>query len=281
MMCHCAGKPASPPLQADRSPTPAYAPLRAPEESAPALVPSSASVFWQRVSPVKSQPLASGADYYEFQAHSAQEAADIEVVIFDDTQATLRVLDQPSAYAGSWAMASVMREAGAIAGVNGGFFHPDFTPLGLMIADGRKTGTFTRTSLVSGAVLVTNSKPRLLWNHEFPGEQAVTQMLQAGPRLVDRSQPLASLNRTKAATRTFIATDGRHRWAIGTVRSTSLAGLAELLASPGILPGMQVHRALNLDGGRSTALYARRADGTEISRTGWSTVRNYLAVVPR
>jgi hypothetical protein len=38
---------------------------------------------------------------------------------------------------------------------------------------------------------------------------------------------------------------------------------------------------LNLDGGRSTAFYARTNDGREISQPGWSTVRNYVAVVPR
>lgn len=281
MMCQCVGRSVPQGSQAGIPPYPQSAPLPATAAPAQTFVQASQPVVWKPDLPVKSQALAAGATHYEFQAHSSTEAADIEAVVFDTQHLTFKILDQPSSYAGSWAMSSLMREAGAVAGVNGGFFHPDFTPLGLMIADGRKTGTFTRTRLVSGAVLVSGTKPRLVWNHEFPEEQEVTQMLQAGPRLVDQGRPLTSLDKTKVATRTFVATDDGQRWVIGTVRSTSLAGLAELLASPGILPGIRVHRALNLDGGRSTALYARRADGTEISRTGWSTVRNYLAVVPR
>lgn len=236
---------------------------------------------WQRSSGLHSHSLSGGAEMHEFTARSATESVQISVVVFDSTRCAFRVLDQPAPQAGGGALVSLMRGAGAIAGVNGGFFHPDFSTLGLMIADGRKTGQFTRSSLISGAVLVVSHEPYLVWNHEFLGETGVTQLLQAGPRLVDDGQPLPSLNRTKQAVRTFVATDGARLWAIGTVHGTTLGGLGDLLASSNLLPNMQVKRALNLDGGRSTALYARTSNGTEISRPGWSTVRNYLAVVPR
>lgn len=240
-----------------------------------------ASALWQQASSVRSSSLASGAQFYEFTARSVEGTAEVSVVIFDSQCCALRVLDQPTAHAGGQVLASTMCQAGAIAGVNGGFFHPDFSTLGLMIADGRTIGQFMRSSLVSGAMVVIGQEPYLVWNPEFLGEKGVTQMVQAGPRLVDSGQPLPTLNRTKFAARTFIATDGQRMWALGTVRSTTLAGLGELLASDGLLPGMQVQRALNLDGGRSTALYVRQTAGQEISRPGWSTVRNYVAVVPK
>ncbi|MBB5037751.1 phosphodiester glycosidase family protein [Prosthecobacter dejongeii] len=264
-------------------PTPIFAPqpqrlvqLPPPQEAPPqALSP------WQQASSVRSRPLNAGAHLHEFTARSAEGAAEVSVIIFDSQQCALKVLDQPDSLAGGGALISVMRQAGAIAGVNGGFFHPDFSTLGLMITAQGQTGQFTRSSLVSGALVVIGQEPYLVWNSEFLGTQGVTQMVQAGPRLVDEGRPLPTLNRTKHATRTFIATDGQRQWAVGTVRSTTLAGLGDLLASDGLLPGMPVLRALNLDGGRSTALYARQADGQEISRPGWSTVRNYVAVVPR
>ena len=105
-------------------------------------------------------------------------------------------------------------------------------------------------------------------------------MLQSGPRLVDNGQPMGSLNHTRSVTRTFVANDGGRMWAIGTVSSVTLADLGSLLSSS-VIPGTRIQRALNMDGGRSTALYVRTADGREVSRPGWSTVRNYLAVVPR
>lgn len=151
-----------------------------------------------------------------------------------------------------------------------------------MVSDGRRTGQFLRTNtLVSGSVLMISQEPYLVWNPEFLGENGVSQLLQAGPRLVDGGYPISKLNRSKSATRTFVATDGKRQWALGTVRSVSLGDLGDMLASDGFLPGMKVQRALNLDGGRSSALYARAADGRDMSRPGWSTVRNYLAVVPR
>lgn len=255
-------------------------PAPSPEYQAPAAG-YSQNGAWQLTSSVRRQALPGGAELHEFTARSAAESAEVCVVVFDSRSYALRVLDQPMPNAGSQVLTPLMRGAGAIAGVNGGFFHPDFSPLGLMIADGRKAGQFTQTSLISGSMVLISQEPYLVWNPEFLGDNGVAQMLQAGPRLVDAGQPLASLNRTKNANRSFIATDGQRMWAIGTVRSTTLAGLGDLLASPGILPNIRVQRALNLDGGRSTAFYARKNDGQEISRPGWSTVRNYLAVVPR
>lgn len=236
---------------------------------------------WQRTSSVRTQSLAAGARFHEFTARSSTESAQVEMITFDSQSCAFRVLDQPSPNAGGGVMSPLMRRAGAIAGVNGGFFHPDFSTLGLMIADGRKTGQFVKTSLVSGAVIMIGREPYLVWNHEFLGSNGVSQMLQAGPRLVDAGQPLPTLNRTRNSVRTFVATDGKRHWAIGTVRYTTLAGLGELLASNGVLPDIQVQRALNLDGGRSTALYVRKSGGQEINQPGWSTVRNYLAIVPR
>jgi uncharacterized protein YigE (DUF2233 family) len=270
------------PPPASYSPYSSPPPVRSAPRPAPAYAnPTAKSAQWQRTSSVRSQHLAGGAVLYEFTARSEAESAEVSVVIFDSQRCALRVLDQPSPQAGSGVLTPLMRGAGAVAGVNGGFFHPDFSPLGLMIADGRKAGHFTKTSLVSGSVVMIGQEPYLVWNHEFLGETGVAQMIQAGPRLVDAGQPLPTLNRSKNAARTFIATDGKRQWAIGTVRSTTLAGLAGLLASPGMLPDLPVHRALNLDGGRSTAFYAKPAGSQEISRPGWSTVRNYLAVVPR
>lgn len=236
---------------------------------------------WQRQSALRSQSLPGGAQWHEFTATGPAESAEVCVIIFNSRDFTLRIVDQPSANAGGSVISSLMRRVGAVAGVNGGFFHPDFSPLGLMICDGQKTGQFAKTGLISGSLIVIGQEPYLTWNHEYLGENRVSQLLQAGPRLVDSGHALPSLNRTKAATRTFIATDGKRRWAIGTVRSTSLAGLAELLISDNVLPDIQVQRALNLDGGHSTAIYARKTDGQEISDPGWSTVRSYLAVVPR
>lgn len=205
----------------------------------------------------------------------------VSLVRFDDCHATLRVVDQPQSWTLGDTLGDSMRQAGAIAGVNGGYFQPDFTPVGLVIADGRCVGQFTRSSLVSGMVRVIQGRPALVWTSESSFAEAASDLLQAGPRLLSGGQPISGLNASKTAARSFVATDGENGWLIGVTSSVSLHGLAELLATPGLVSGLRLDRALNLDGGRSTAFFARLNDGREINEPGWSTVRNYLALVPR
>lgn len=226
-------------------------------------------------------PLPHHASWLRLKVRGSEGEVEISVVRFDSGSCTLRVVDQPQSWSFSDLLGDSMRSVKAIAGVNGGYFHPDFTPLGLMIANGKREGQFTRSGLVSGMICVRGGEPALLWNSESADTTNVSDLLQAGPRLVDAGQLVSGLNRSKVAARSFIATDGQSGWLIGTAHSTTLHGLAELLTSPGLISGLRIQRALNLDGGRSTAFYARTADGRENGAPGWSTVRNYLAVVPR
>ena len=50
----------------------------------------------------------------------------------------LRVVDNPD---GANNLADAMRRANCLAGVNGGYFDPNFAPLGLRIVDGKTTAS--------------------------------------------------------------------------------------------------------------------------------------------
>ena len=78
-----------------------------------------------------------------------------------------------------------------------------------------------------------------------------------------------------------MATDGQGRWLIGTASEVSLLELAQLLAAPDFLSKFRVDRALNLDGGPSTGIWIRDADGAEHPYPPRWPVRNYIAVIPR
>ena len=252
-----------------------------PQSPNPALPGRPQASTWQPSEAIKSQSLGRGATHHQFTASREGERVEVQLVVFDSRYSALRVIDQPSPRAGGWVISQLMSSHRALAGVNGGFFHPNFEPLGELVANGRKLGKFTDNRLISGSVLVVNREPYLVWNAEFLGESGVSELIQGGPRLIDAGQPIPRLNASKSAPRTFVATDGKRMWAIGVVRATTLAGLADLLATPGLLPDIRIRRALNLDGGQSTAFWARTAAGHEISQPGWSTVRSYLAVVPK
>jgi hypothetical protein len=227
------------------------------------------------------QALHSHAHYHQVHLDSTPKSIDLDVIIFDSRQIRLTVIDQSNPNAGGRTIANLMPQQRAIAGVNGGFFSPEFKPLGLVIANGKALSSFTTSSLIAGTVLQLGTQPYLIWNAEYQEHTGVTDAIQAGPRLIESSQPVQGLDTSKSRARTFIATDGSFLWAIGTADSSSLGALAQALVTPGALPGLVPMRALNLDGGNSTALWFRNTSGKETSRPGWSTVRNYLAILPK
>ncbi|MBB5032988.1 phosphodiester glycosidase family protein [Prosthecobacter vanneervenii] len=251
------------------------------EEAQPAqpAAPPSKAAEWTAISDFKGQPLFGNASLIEYKIGHKGHTYQIRVVVFDSRQFELKVIDQPNDWAGGSHIKDSLQAAGAIAGVNGGFFSRDFKPMGLMIADGRKTGEWQTGSLLTGAVAVT-THPQIQWNHEVSPSEA-SQFLQAGPRLVDDGQVVPGLDYRKQSARTFIANDGSTQWLIGTAEEITLSDLGDLLSTPGLMPAFTVHRALNLDGGHSSAIYYRTVDGHERSYPGWSTVRNYLGIVPR
>lgn len=272
---------ALPPAPKYPSAPPAPAAAAYPAQPLAPLPPSAPSQGWRHVIPVQSEPLAAGgASHHAIRVSDGRATVDLRLVTFSARRCALRVIDQPDANAGGRVIAPLMRAHRAVAGVNGGFFTPAFEPLGRMIAGGRQTGVLSQSKLLSGMVMSSGGKSWLMWRDEFRGDFGATDLLQAGPRLVNESSPIGGLDRSAARARTFITTDGADGWAIGVAQGVSLASLADILATPGLIPAHRIWRALNLDGGNSSAIWMR-TPSRETSDPGWSTVRNYLAIVPR
>lgn len=223
--------------------------------------------------------LSSGAVLHRFTA-TADDAVDFTVVRFDSARCALRVVDQLDRSTAT-SLAQAMPKLNAIAGVNGGFFTPAFEPLGLSISQGKRTGIWQRSTLLGGVVMVKKGRPMLLWRDEFQDSAGITELLQAGPRLVSNGKPVTGLENRSQRSRTFIATDNAGRWLLGICEYVSLAGLAQLLATPGLVPGMEIVRALNFDGGKSTCIWARTSTGGVLSESEFSRVKNFVAIVPR
>ena len=276
----CAMPPKPAPVQTSAEPqslAPQYPSADEAVAHAPAKVSPASS--WTAISDFKGEPLFGNASLIQYKIGREHHSFELQLVVFDSRQFDLKVIDQPKDWSGGSLITDSMRGAAAVAGVNGGFFTPEFTPMGLMISEGKRTGAWQTGPLLSGAVVVT-SHLQLLWNSEVNVDEA-RELVQAGPRLVDSGQAVAGLDNRKRSTRTFIANDGGHQWLIGLAHDITLSELAELLTAPGIMPAFTVNRALNLDGGHSSALYYRTNDGREHTHPGWSTVRNYLGIVPR
>lgn len=235
-----------------------------------------------RVSLLIAALLATASPFYAAQAADSPAVThrqipgpvEMHLVRFDRARATLRVID----LAAGQTVAQAARANGALAGVNGGYFKPDHTPLGLVMSQGVVLHPQESAKILTGVLSVTSRGASLLRSEEFKLGRRVWEALQAGPFLVDHGAAVAGLNATRRAERTVLLADRQGVAALLTTGPVTLAQLGQLLATPGTLGDLKIDRALNLDGGSSTALWVA-ADG--FSRPEWKPVRNAVAVVPR
>lgn len=222
--------------------------------------------------------LPGGAEFSEREATRDGRTVRIHAVIFREKSFRLAVIDNPSANQGK--LADAMTASGAIAGINGGYFHEDWRPVGLAIANGVTSNGFERAKLLSGVFAVTGGRPRIVRSAAYEASKNDTDALQAGPFLIDNGQPTSGLNSERRARRTVLATDGKGLWAIFVFSSVTLADTARLLADPAIFPDFRPQSALNLDGGSSSALWVATSPRPFVLPEIGS-VRNYLAIIPR
>lgn len=156
--------------------------------------------------------------------------------------------------------------------VNGGFFHPDLAPAGLLVSEGVELGAKRRGG-GSGILVVVGSEARLLKREEaVPREAALA--IQCGPRLIEAGGAVGIRSddgKRAARTAACIRKNGRE---LNFVVALTKNGLGE---GPGLLQfanwlkaplapressGCQA--ALNLDGGPSTGVLVSGAP--ELSR---------------
>jgi hypothetical protein len=180
-------------------------------------------------------------------------------------------------------LARAFAAAGSPAGVNGGFFHPDWSPAGLVIAQGERINRLETAKLLSGVLYSDARGIHLVRRSAFRDHAEIDALLQTGPYLVEGAQAVRGLAPGRPSRRTFIATDWRGHWVLGaTLDALSLEALAQILVSPGALTDWPVERAINLDGGSSTGVFFGAGDvSAPLSMTPLKRVRTLLGIVRR
>jgi hypothetical protein len=220
---------------------------------------------------------APGVTVVETECSNGEKTARLTSILFSDKTHTLRVIDSPAP--GNATLENTLKHHAAIAGVNGGYFEPDFTPVGLAIADSKTLSRFKQAKLLGGIAGTTpKGAVTIIRSYAYATEKpAFAEAIQCGPMLVREGTPVPGLESTRIARRTAIATAPKNRCALLRLTSCTLADAAEILSLPGILGTWTPQTALNLDGGTSTALWAANTTSLpEIKR-----VRNFLALFPR
>jgi uncharacterized protein YigE (DUF2233 family) len=206
------------------------------------------------------------------------ESATVDLALFSTKSCTLRVIDQPTPPRNG--LAHVMAQENCLAGVNGGYFDSDYAPIGLLIVDGKTIAPLQRARLLTGVLTASARGVQIVRVREFSRRQKLSAAIQCGPFLVDLGRSVRGLEETRAARRTFAAVAKSDRAALVVCSETTLADLAKILATTRLADGFEISRALNLDGGSSSAFWFAR-DREAFSISEQKIVRDFVGIVPR
>lgn len=150
-----------------------------------------------------------------------------------------------------------------VAGINANFFDEHGQPIGLVVVNGTRFQNIHQGgNVLTGIFTVENGIAHISHRSEFRGS-AVSQGLQAGPRLISNSQ----------AIRIASANTPSRRSGVAITRSGEVIIFATSLRFPGatlsqiqnmlLHPSLNVTQALNFDGGGSSQLYVAPMSGKE------------------
>ena len=240
-------------------------------------VASAAHADWKVLS-VESEPGRAGIEHRHVAVEetAAGRRADVDLAILSAKSCTLRVVDNTDGLR----LASVMTHENCLCAVNGGYFDADFKPIGLRIVNGQTIAPLRRARLITGILLASSRGIQIVRAREFSPRQKIAA-IQCGPFLVDASRPVRGLNDSALARRTFAATVSNDRALLGVCSDVSLADLANILATTAIIGESKIQRAINLDGGSSSAFWFVRENGSVFSITEQKPVRDFVAVVSK
>jgi uncharacterized protein YigE (DUF2233 family) len=200
-----------------------------------------------------------------------------ELAIFSAQSCALRVIDNPEGER----LASMMRREKYVCAVNGGYFDEQFKPIGLRIVNSQMLTPLKPARLITGVLFASPRGVQIVRAREFSQRQKIEAAIQCGPFLVDRSQRVGGLNNSQHARRTFAATATNERALLGFCSEVSLADLANILATTSVTGDVKIQRAMNLDGGSSSAFWFARENGSVFSIPEQKPVRDFVGVLPK
>jgi exopolysaccharide biosynthesis protein len=208
---------------------------------------------------------------------AAGQRVAVDVAVFSAKSTALRVIDNPEGES----LSAMMKREKCACGVNGGYFDAEFKPIGLRIGEGRTFSPLRRARLITGILLQSSQGVDVIRVGEFSHTKKIITAIQSGPFLVEGSRGVRGLNDSQLARRTFAAIASNDRALLGICSDVSLAALANILATAPVAGDHKIPRAMNLDGGSSTAFWFARENGSAFSIPGQKSVRDFVGVLPK
>ena len=239
---------------------------------------ASAQAEWKILS-AESEPAVAGIQHRHtvVEDPGTGQRVDVDIAVFSAKSCALRIIDNP----GGDSLVAMMKREKCVCGANGGYFDREFKPIGLRVADGSIYSPLRRARLITGILLQSDRGIDVIRAGEFSRTKKVIAAIQSGPFLVEGNKRIRGLNDSQLARRTFAGRATNDRALFGVCSDVSLAELANILATTPVAGDFKVSRAMNLDGGSSTAFWFAREEGSAFSISGEKPVRDFVAVVPK
>ncbi len=160
----------------------------------------------------------------------------------------------------------------ALLAINGGFFDPDFNPLGLRISNKIQTSPLKQISWW-GIFYIKNNQAQLSNIYQFYRNKNIDFAIQSGPRLIINGKIPSLKPGTAERTALGITKDNKIIILVTDNASTTTTELAALMKAP----PLSCKDALNLDGGNSSQLYVNIGN-FKLSVHGFSNISDAVVV---
>src|SRR5438874_12177979 len=125
------------------------------------------------------------------------QRADVDVVVFSAKSCALRVIDNPEGES----LSTIMKREKCVCSVNGGYFDPEFKPIGLRISNGETFSPLRRARMITGVLLQSDRGIDVIRGGEFSRARRITSAIQSGPFRVESSMAVRVLKSSKRTVR--------------------------------------------------------------------------------
>jgi len=239
---------------------------------------ASAQAEWKILS-AGSEPGYGGIEHRHLivQDAAAPQRVVVDVAVFLAKSTALRVIDNREGES----LTTMMKREKCNSGVNGGYFDPEFKPIGLRVNDSTTFSPLRRARLITGILLQSDRGIDVVRVGEFSRAKKIIAAVQSGPFLVEGNKCIRGLNDSQLARRTFAGIADTNRALIGVCSDVSLAQLANILKGVPVAENSRMRRAMNLDGGSSSAFGFARENGSAFTIPGQKPVRDFVCVVAK
>lgn len=223
------------------------------------------------------QNLAKGVDYTVINYEQPYVTSKIHALRIDPKLYTFHIINASHIERKAGLAATFAKISNSLITINGGFFNPDYEPLGLRISGGRVLTPFKSISWW-GIFTIKDKQPAIITPSQFEPAKQYEFAIQAGPRLLTDGKIIPKLKDIADSRSALCITYNQQVIIVVTehlpLTTTALASKIRLPESQG---GLACKDALNLDGGHSSQLYANIGDKV-INVPNLSPIADVIAV---